>query len=130
MPALRTCLIVDDSSLDQQMMHRAMDSADVGVDLLFAGALSEARAVLKAVDVSLMFLDNSMPDGWGADFVCELARDPQLKTVPVIIVSDWPSPFLYAKARAANVREVWSKRDFTPEAIRRVVQAQGLGAER
>ncbi|MCA0920730.1 response regulator [Pseudooceanicola nanhaiensis] len=127
---MSTCLIIDDSSLDQEMMRRAMDATGLPVEVLFAGALSEARAVLKAVEVSLVFLDNSMPDGWGADFVGEMARDERFKRVPVVIVSDWPSPFLYAKARASNVCEVWSKRDFTPEAVRRVVQAHGLGEVR
>ena len=63
-----------------------------------------------------------LPDGVGADFLAELAVHAHWRQAPVVMVSDWPSPFMFDKARAANVLAVWSKGDFTPERVRRLVK--------
>lgn len=118
----KVCLIVDDVEFDRRMMRRVMAKYCPEIPLIVARNLGEARARLRSENVSILFLDNALPDGMGVDFLSELSGDKTLKTVPVIMVSDFPSPFMYAKARAANVCEVWSKREFVGSAVQRVVQ--------
>lgn len=124
--AKSVCLIVDDMDFDRHMMRRVVGKSCPGLRMVVARDLAEARKRLREKQVSILFLDNALPDGRGVDFVSELARDERLRRVPVIIVSDFPSPFMYAKAQAANVREVWSKREFVAPAVRRVVQAHAV----
>lgn len=121
--AKSVCLIVDDVDFDRRMMRRVVATCCPGLPMVVACNLEEARRRLRETRVSILFLDNALPDGRGVDFVSELAGDKTLKRVPVIIVSDFPSPFMYAKAQAANVREVWSKRDFVAPAVKRAVRA-------
>lgn len=116
------CLIVDDVEFDRRMMRRVFSKHCPDMPLIVARNLTEARQKLKERTVSIVFLDNALPDGMGVDFVAELSHDKDLSRVPVVIVSDFPSPFMYAKAQAANVREVWSKREFVGPSVERVVR--------
>lgn len=121
MASNQVCLIVDDLEFDRRMMRRVMSKSCPDVPLVVARNLDEARQRLREQDVTFIFLDNALPDGMGVDFVSEMSEDKALSHVPVVIVSDFPTPFMYAKAQAANVCEVWSKREFVGEAVQRVV---------
>ncbi|MGR3369805.1 MAG: response regulator [Sagittula sp.] len=115
------CLIVDDQEFDRRMMRRVFAKQCPNVPMIVARDLKEARQRLKDGQISIVFLDNALPDGMGVDLVQEMANDKALKGVPVVIVSDFPSPFMYAKAKAANVCEVWAKRDFVGPSVQRVM---------
>ncbi|MFC6636376.1 response regulator [Sulfitobacter sp. JBTF-M27] len=107
-----TCLIVEDSSFDCEKMTRVMQRTREDMRIEVASSLRAARRVLEKGSLSLILLDNNLPDGLGADFVQELASDPKLSGIPVIMVSDWPSPFMWEKAAAAGVAYVLSKTEF------------------
>ncbi|WP_372837442.1 response regulator [Puniceibacterium confluentis] len=123
MPVLR-CLMVEDSETDRMMMERVLEKQPVPILLRVARTLGEARRRIGDEDSSLMFLDNTLPDGLGADFLPELSSYRRRNRLSVIIVSDWPSPFMYAKARAQDVCAIWRKQDFTPDAVSRVLREQ------
>lgn len=116
------CLIVDDVEFDRRMMRRVFSKTCPDMPLVIARNLTEARARLQEKDVRILFLDNALPDGMGVDLLAEMKADKDLRGIPVVIVSDFPSPFMYAKAQAANVCEVWSKREFVGDSVRRIVQ--------
>ncbi|SNR52665.1 response regulator [Puniceibacterium sediminis] len=116
------CLIVDDSETDRLMMERVLHKQSMKLDLRVAKTLTEARSLMREEGIRLVFLDNTLPDGIGANFLKEMKDYRQRNDVTVILVSDWPSPFMFAKARAQNVRAIWNKRDFTIEAVRRVLR--------
>lgn len=117
------CLIVDDAVVDREMMVRVLARQHPAPRVLTAASLTEARDHLARGGVSMLFLDNMLPDGVGADFLSELSARADWRRVPVVMVSDWPSPFMFDKARAANVLAVWSKGQFTPERVRRLVRS-------
>lgn len=126
MVAEQVCLIVDDLEFDRRMMRRVMAQHCPDLPLVVARNLEEARKRLRDQNVTFIFLDNALPDGMGVDFVSEMSADKDLRGVPVVIVSDFPTPFMFAKAKAANVCEVWSKREFIGPAVRRVVQKHAV----
>lgn len=117
----KLCMIVDDLEFDRLMMRRVFAKHCPDIPMIVARDLKEARQRMRERNISILFLDNALPDGMGVDLVQEMAEDDQFKGIPVVIVSDFPSPFMYAKAKAANVLEVWSKRDFIGPAVERVV---------
>lgn len=98
------CLAIEDSLVDQKMMKRALLGSHVDLDLDFAGTLDRARAALETGRFSVILCDNNLPDGSGAEFAQELASDPDYRDTAIILVSGWPSPFMWAKARAAGVQ--------------------------
>jgi len=97
------CLIVEDSHHDQEMIRRAMRGARVEANLIFVSTISEARAALKKGLFDLILVDNSLPDGRGSDFARELAERAGFRNTPIVIVSGWPSPFMWDKARESGL---------------------------
>ncbi|PIL12427.1 hypothetical protein P775_28395 [Puniceibacterium antarcticum] len=115
-------MIVDDSETDRMMMERVLGKQQMRLDLLFAQTLGEARNLMREDGIKFIFLDNTLPDGCGADFLMEMQEYRKRNRASVVLVSDWPSPFMYAKAEAQNVRAIWNKCDFTISAVRRVLR--------
>jgi len=107
-----TCLIVEDSAFDQQMMARVVGRAGPKMNVKVAATLQSASRALAAGKISLILLDNNLPDGIGAEFAIELAADPELTNIPVIMVSDWPTPFMWQKAASAGVLYVVNNAEF------------------
>ncbi|MBP0483050.1 response regulator [Sagittula salina] len=122
----KLCLIVDDQEFDRSMMRRVFAHEWPDFPLVIARNLEEARARLAEGDIGMVFLDNVLPDGMGIDFVQEMSTSDRMKSVPVVLVSDFPTPFMHAKAKAANVYEVWSKRQFAVPALSRVMKRAAL----
>lgn len=116
-----TCLIVDDVEFDRRMMRRVLAKHCPHIAMAVARDLSEARQKLKESEFAIVFLDNALPDGMGVDFLQEMVTDEALRHIPVVIVSDFPTPFMYAKAKAANVCAVWSKREFIGPSVQKVI---------
>lgn len=106
------CLIVEDNFLDQEKLRRVLTRSFNNIQVEVASTIAEARVLLRRIKASLILLDNNLPDGKGANFAVELAADVRLAHVPVIIVSDWPSPFMFDKAQSAGVTHVVNKSDF------------------
>ncbi len=107
------CLIVEDSEIDQKLIARAIRRAGITVPLKVTGTLRGARQALEREAVRLILLDNTLPDGRGADLALELSQSARFRDIPVALVTDWPSPFMFEKARSAGVREILSKSDLT-----------------
>lgn len=106
------CLIVEDSTFDSVKLARVMEQSPHNLKVEVAATLRHARGALARGTTKLILLDNNLPDGLGADFALELANDPTLADIPVIMVSDWPSPFMWEKAAKAGVIYVLSKTEF------------------
>ena len=106
------CLIIEDSEFDSIKLTRVISKITSKMQIRVAPTLQEARTELAEGDTTLILLDNNLPDGLGANFVQELARDDLLSHIPVIMVSDWPSPFMWQKAASAGVFYVVNKNEF------------------
>jgi response regulator of citrate/malate metabolism len=126
-PHHATCLIVEDSQFDQQMMTRVVGRSQQDMQIMIAATLQSARQALSGCDISLILLDNNLPDGIGANFALELAANPQHAHIPVIMVSDWPTPFMWEKAASAGVLYVVNKAEFD---VRYVEQALRNGVRK
>lgn len=97
------CLVIEDSTFDQRMIQRMIRGAGVDAEVLFASTLSAARRSLAQHRFSMILCDNNLPDGNGTDFAQQLSNDPGYYDTPIVIVSGWPSPFMWAKAKAAGL---------------------------
>lgn len=117
------CLIVEDSEFDRERLTRIINRSRNPMLVEFASTLKSARRALAENTISLILLDNNLPDGVGADFALELSDDPRLSNIPVIMVSDWPSPFMWEKAATAGVAYVLSKTEFDGRYIHAVMKA-------
>ncbi|WP_300056997.1 response regulator [uncultured Roseobacter sp.] len=108
----RTCLIVEDSTFDQEKIKRILDKSFKDVFVAVAATIEEAREHMARYQTSFILLDNHLPDGTGANFALELSANPDFSTIPIVMVSDWPTPFMFDKAQSAGVIHVVNKSDF------------------
>lgn len=115
-------LIVEDSVLDQRIMARVVRRCAASEPLILADSLAAARAALVSHRIRHVFLDNALPDGNGADLVMELVERGAIGKNLVTLVTDAPSPFMFAKARLAGIT-VLQKSEFVPARIKALLQA-------
>ncbi|MEM7520873.1 MAG: response regulator [Pseudomonadota bacterium] len=120
----RICLIVEDSEVDQIKMTRIVRRSPYGLTPIIAASLDAARKALQEATPVLILLDNNLPDGLGANFAKEVRAVPQWSRLPIVIVSDWPSPFMWEKAAAARVSYVLSKADFDGRYVRAALMGE------
>ncbi|MEM9812290.1 MAG: response regulator [Pseudomonadota bacterium] len=116
-------LVVEDDRVDRQTIWRALRKIDRELDIQFAVTIEDARRRLATTSFRGIVLDNTLPDGFGADLAVELSVHETLSRLPVFILSGWPSPFMETKAEEANVCEVLTKDSFGEDAARRMVAA-------
>jgi response regulator of citrate/malate metabolism len=125
------CLIVEDSTFDQVKMTRIIHRNMSDTQIYVATTLREARQTLAKYPVSVILLDNHLPDGLGADFAIELAELKVFSHIAVVMVSDWPTPFMWAKAATAGVLHVVNKSEFGQQYVLDAFKhAQKLGKPR
>jgi CheY-like chemotaxis protein len=118
--AKRACLVVEDNKFDQKRISHALSQAMSNsgsqsgprLSTYFTTTLKEAREMLETYEFHMILLNNNLPDGMGADFALELAKNPKHSKKPVVLFSDWPSPFMWDKARQAGVCFVLTKSEF------------------
>ena len=124
------CLVVEDSAFDSARICRILTRALGPMPVEVCTTLEEARVALTKRQTGLFFLDNSLPDGLGANFAIELSRNPKYARIPIVMVSDWPSPFMWEKAEAAGVLHVVSKSDFDAKFVLSAVRKARAKATR
>lgn len=122
-------LIVDDAAPLRRMVARAIGMADLPIGAVHEASNGrEALEVLRRTWVDIVFADIHMPEMGGVELVEQMAADPMLRDVPVVIVSSDRSEERIAALRRLGVRAYLSK-PFRPEAVREVVLQQlGTGA--
>lgn len=123
-------LVIEDSQFDQERIRRMLAHSFPAAQGIYVSTLEDARTVLETVVVSLIVLDNNLPDGKGANFALGLFSDPEFAQVPIIMVSDWPSPFMFHKAEMAQVMSVVGKAEFRAMHIRDALTGVHGTAER
>ncbi len=105
------CLLVEDSEFDQRRIQRVLEQ--LGVQRLdIVPDVTTAREYLDTFRPDLILMDNGLPDGSGVDLALELREHPERQNIPVVIISDWPTPFMFDKALMARVRSVLNKDEF------------------
>lgn len=119
-----TCLIIEDSEFDRERLTRVVKKTHTQMRIKAASTLRSARRVLEMGDTTLILLDNNLPDGLGANFALELAANPKMADIPIIMVSDWPSPFMWEKAASAGVAYVLSKTEFDGRYVHAALQGK------
>ena len=106
MGAKQTCLVIEDSLFDQRLIERTLRATGVEAEIVFAGSLGAARKALAAHKFTMILCDNNLPDGNGSDFAQQLSNDAAYFDTAIVIVSGWPSPFMWDKASAAGLQVI------------------------
>lgn len=120
-------LVVDDSPVTRKMVRRALGLCGLEVGEVYEAADgAEALDKLGQHHVDLVLADINMPVMNGIELVERLSQDPELCTVPVVIVATPMSQDRVEFVLDKGARAYLAK-PFRPEALRDVV-VQILGA--
>ncbi len=82
-----TCLLMDDSLFDRQVIRRLVKESRFEVKLIEATNLSETRVLLSASNPDIVLLDYRVPDGDGIDLAQEICEQPNTAHPSVIVVT-------------------------------------------
>jgi CheY-like chemotaxis protein len=90
MPKLKPILLVEDDSVDAMTVKRAMRDLQVNHSVVHSVNGEEAMKYLTSPDMEKPFvilLDLNMPKMSGIEFLKAMKMHPELKTIPVIVLT-------------------------------------------
>jgi len=120
-------LIVDDSETVRAIISKTIELAGVPVNELYeASNGKEALDILNDRWIDLVFADINMPVMNGIEMIDRMCENDLLRTVPVVIVSTEGSRTRIDVLKSKGIKE-FLRKPFTPEQIRRVVDAYAGG---
>ena len=113
-------LIVDDNEMSRRLI--ALPLEEDGHSIMFASSGREALSLLETNKVDLIFLDLLMDDISGLEVLIGVKENPDLKDIPVVVISSIDDPesvsecltagaldYLFKPAPAARLREIVSR---------------------
>lgn len=119
-----TILLVDDSSTMRSVIRRTVTMANLELDdIVEAGSGTEALEIMEALKVDLVLADINMPEMSGIEMTMKMQKDPQLKAIPVIIVSTEASITRINQLKKDHGVKGYVHKPFTPEQIRDEIHA-------
>ncbi len=113
-----TILAVDDSTVMQEMIKRAL-SSDYRV--LVADNAVDALSLIYHETISILLLDVSMPGVDGLELCRTLRSLPQFRDLPIIMLTARDGAFDKVQGRLAGATEYFTK-PFQAEQLRQVVK--------
>jgi two-component system chemotaxis response regulator CheY len=120
-------LIVDDSNVVKAVLMKALGESGAPIQRVFdASNGKEALDTLRNESIDLVFADINMPVMNGVELVENMAGDPALKGIPIIMISTDGSMSRKEYLQSKGVR-AYVRKPFTPEQIRAVVREVMLG---
>jgi CheY-like chemotaxis protein len=117
---MTTVLVVDDEALIAMALEAALQDAGYRVATAANGRQGLERLAEERADIVL--LDMMMPVMSGPAMLKAMAADPDLRAIPVVILTSLPKPTIHAQADgvAAILRKPYTA-DEVLNAIRRIV---------
>jgi two-component system chemotaxis response regulator CheY len=113
-------LVVDDSSVMRSMIIKTMNMSGLALgEVTQAANGKEALGLLKEKWVDLVVADINMPVMNGEEMINRMMEDPELKTIPILVIS--------TEASQARIESLMSKgasfikKPFSPELIRNTI---------
>lgn len=120
-------LIVDDSNVVKAVLIKSLTESGAPINKIFdASNGKDALTILKSSKIDILFADINMPVMNGIELVENISQDPDLRGIPIIIISTDGSTNRMDYLKENGVR-AYIRKPFTPEQIRTVVKEVMLG---
>jgi len=117
-------LLVEDEEIMIDILQRKLTQEGYKISIAKDG--EEGLKMMKEVKPDLILLDIIMPKMGGYEVMEEMAKDPELKDIPIIIISNSGQPVELDKAQKLGARDWLIKTIFDPkEVIEKVVKQIG-----
>lgn len=121
-------LIVDDSGTTRKIVRKILNLTRLPIGEIWeAGNGREGLAQMRANWVDLVLADLNMPDMTGQEMIAEMAKDPLLSKLQVVVVSSEGNQSVLDSLVQQGVRQIIRK-PFEPALLRDVVE-KALGIQ-
>ena len=120
-------LVVDDSAVMRKMIIKTMGMCGLPIgEIKQAANGREGLEELGKSWVDLIILDINMPVMNGEEMIDEMQQDPEIKDIPLIVISTEGSSTRIDRLKEKGARFI--KKPFTPEIIRDTIyEVTGVG---
>ena len=114
-------LVVEDNPGDLFLLQELLRSTDLKIaEVVHAGQLKDARAVLGSERIDLVFLDLSLPDSYGLDSYTGLQSYAQ--KVPIILLTGLTDTEIAPQALVMGAQDYLIKGDFDEKLLGRAIR--------
>ena len=116
-----TVMIVDDSETIRLVVRQSLSISKLPVDsVIYAVNGRDALEKLRAKWVDIVFSDINMPEMTGIELLETMQADPELKLIPIIIVSSEASTVRLDEIMKKGAKG-YLRKPFAPEQLKEVV---------
>ncbi len=117
-------LLVEDEEIMINLLEKKLSQE--GYDVTVARNGEEGLRVMGEINPDIVLLDIIMPKMGGFEVMEEMNKDPGLKKIPVVIISNSGQPVELDKAKELGAKDWLIKTEFDPqEVIDKVVKQIG-----
>ena len=117
----KNVLLVDDSSTMRKIIGRSLRQAGIDFDNIFEASDGlEALDVLENEDVDIVLSDINMPNMDGISFLREKSQRPNMKDIPVLMISTETGEDIIGEAKALGAVGA-IKKPFTPDKVNEIL---------
>ncbi len=116
----KTILVIDDNRLSREINCATLDGA--GYKTITASEGNEGLSILKSGKVDLVILDLIMPGLDGFGFLGVSKNDPQMKDIPVIVITGRDSQQEIAQVKALGAADCLVKYRMPPAVFLKAVK--------
>lgn len=111
-------LVVDDSKVTRMMIARTLGLAGVPVETVLEAENGQVGLEkMKGAGIDIVIADINMPVMSGIEMIECMRKDPELESIPVVVVSTVGSSTRIEELRAMGVK-AYVRKPFTPEGVR------------
>lgn len=108
-------LFIEDEKILRELLRDKLTAEGYSVGTAIDG--EEGLEVMRRMNPDLVLLDVIMPKMGGFEVLEEMSKDDQLKSIPVIIISNSGQPVELAQARKLGVKDWLVKTEFDPQEV-------------
>jgi CheY-like chemotaxis protein len=121
---MKKILLVEDEEIMIDLLQRKLTKE--GYEISVARDGEAGLKAMKEVGPDLVLLDIIMPKRGGFEVMEEMTKDPELKKIPVIVISNSGQPVELNRAQKLGARDWLIKTEFDPqEVVDKVVKQIG-----
>ncbi|MDD5551774.1 MAG: response regulator [Candidatus Pacebacteria bacterium] len=115
-------LIIEDEKILSGLLDKKLK--EVGFETALAYDGQEGMEKMKAEKIDLILLDIIMPRKGGFEVLEDMQKEPELKKIPVIIISNSGQPVEISRALDLGVKDYLIKTQFDPDEVIEKVKKQ------
>ena len=112
---MKKILIIEDEEIILDLLQKKLSQE--GYEISVAKDGEEGLKLMKEVKPDLVLLDIVMPKIGGFEVMEEMQKEDQLKSIPVIVVSNSGQPVEIDKAQALGAKDWLIKTEFDPKEV-------------